>query len=164
MELRGNHKLILSSILISSAFILNIIDRSLFSFTPMIRVGLANIPVIISIEILGFKNSFIIVIFKIMLNSMLYAGINLVIAGLAASGGFLSFFTMWILRKKMNFSIIPVSMWGGMSSTFAQVTFLTFVLNTEFFSLFKSLIIFGIINGILTGIASFFVLKQLHKL
>ena len=160
---KGNIKsLLYATILLSISLILSYIEN-LFPFIIGglgIRVGLANLVTIIGLKTLDIKVSFIINILRIGIIGILFASVIRVI--LSISGFLLSFLVMVIMLKKLNFSIIITSIFGGIAHNFAQILCVSLLLkNMRVFILIPFYIVVGTIAGAVIGVLSDIIYKKI---
>ncbi len=134
-----------------------------FSFgIPGIKLGLANIVVLISIYTLGPKYGLFINIARICLSALMFG--NTFSALYALSGGLLSLAVMLLTKKAGVFSVIGVSMAGGVFHNLGQLMVAVAVMQTvKIMYYFPVLLISGMITGILTGFIAALVLRALRQ-
>lgn len=148
-------RLALSAILAALAMILSYIEALIPMPVPIpgIKLGLANLIVIIAIYRLGFKYAFIINCVRILTAGLLFTGLFGVIYSFA--GGLLSIIVMYVLHKTGLFSIVGISMAGGVAHNLGQLAAACFIMsNIKLMSYFSVLLFSGMISGILIGIAA----------
>ena len=133
-----------------------------FSFgIPGIKLGLANIVVLISIYTLGAKYGLFINIARIALSALLFGNAFSVLY--AISGGLISLAVMLIAKKTDLFSVIGVSMAGGVFHNLGQLLVAALVMQTGKIMLyFPVLLISGMITGILNGFIATLALRALR--
>lgn len=104
-----------SAILIALAMIFSYVEVLIpFHFgIPGIKLGLANLVVVMAIYILKPAQTLVISIARIVLVSFLFGSMSSMLYSLA--GGVLSFLVMLLLRKNKGFSVMGVSIAGGVS-------------------------------------------------
>lgn len=128
---------------------------------PGLKLGLGNIVVLICIYIINSKYAFFVMLIKVILSTILFASPSMLIYSL--SGGILSYVFM-IIMKKYSFSIITVSIGGGVSHNIGQLGAAFFVLNSINLMYYAPLLILcGIITGALVGIVSNTIINRIHK-
>jgi len=133
---------------------------------PGIKLGLANIVIVMALYTLGPKYAAIINLVRICLSALMFGSIYSMVYAL--SGGIISFLIMLILKsikKEGNnvFSIIGVSMAGGVFHNFGQLLASAVVLQTvKILYYFPVLTIAGLITGIVTGFISSLALKNIR--
>ncbi|MBR5517193.1 MAG: Gx transporter family protein [Firmicutes bacterium] len=158
-------KLALSAILASMAMILSYIE-ALFPLpvpVPGIKLGLANLVILIAIYRLGFKYAFAINCVRIFTTGLLFTGLFGALYSFA--GGVLSIIVMYILYKTGWFSMIGVSMAGGVAHNLGQlITACIIMSNLKLMSYFAILLFAGMGSGILMGIVAYFVYGKLPHL
>ena len=135
-----------------------------FSFgIPGIKLGLANIVVLISIYSLGAKYGLVINLARIALSALLFGNAFSVLYAL--SGGLVSLAVMLLAKKAGVFSVIGVSMAGGVFHNLGQLLIAALVMQTgKIMFYFPVLLISGMITGILTGFIATLVLRALKYL
>lgn len=127
---------------------------------PGIKLGLANLVIVIALYSLDLKHAFAINITRILVVGIVITGIFAMLYSLA--GGILSLFTMGLLKKTDKFSIVGVSMAGGVMHNVGQLIIAAImVTDLKMFLYFPVLLAAGLITGILIGIASHILLKSL---
>lgn len=129
---------------------------------PGVKLGLANLVIIIALYEMNFRYAFAINAVRIVIAGLLFGGIFGMIY--SAAGGLLSIITMWALKKTGLFSIIGVSMAGGLAHNLGQLLVAAFLVsNLKMFIYFPVLMFSGIGSGILIGIVSYIIDGKLPK-
>lgn len=122
---------------------------------PGIKLGLANLLIIIALYGLKWKYALTINVVRIVLSGLLFSGVFGVIYSL--SGGLLSFLVMVLLKKSGKFSIVGVSMAGGVFHNLGQITVAAqLVSNAKIFYYFPVLLFSGIATGIIIGFFAYY--------
>lgn len=122
---------------------------------PGIKLGLANLLIIIALYGLEWKYALAINLVRITLSGLLFSGVFGVVYSL--SGGLLSFFVMAILKKTNKFSIVGVSMAGGVFHNLGQILVAAkLVSNIKIFYYFPVLLFSGMATGILIGFFAYY--------
>ena len=104
----------------------------------------------------------LISVVRIFLISITFGSMAALLYSLA--GGLLSFAVMLILSKIKGFSVIGVSVAGGVSHNLGQLIVAALVVeNMNLFFYFPVLILAGVITGLLIGIAVKAVLPAIQK-
>ena len=129
---------------------------------PGVKLGLANLVIIIALYEMNFRYAFAINAIRIVIAGLLFGGLFGVMY--SAAGGLLSIVTMWALKKTGLFSMIGVSMAGGFSHNLGQlIVAALLVSNFKMFVYFPVLVFSGIASGILIGVVSFIIDGKLPK-
>lgn len=129
---------------------------------PGVKMGLANIVVVVALYRLGIKYAFTINIIRIFLAGFLFSGVFGILYSLA--GGLLSFVVMIAVKQCRVFSIVGVSLAGGVAHNLGQLlTAAALVENIKVFVYFPVLVFSGLIFGILIGIVAGLVTDRLEK-
>lgn len=138
--------------LIALAFIFSYIEW-LFPFSigiPGVKLGLANIVVLVALYTMGVKEAFIISCVRIILVGFTFGNMFALLYSLA--GGVLSWLIMSIMKQIKSFSTIGVSIAGGITHNIGQIIVAAIVLETtSIIGYLPILLIVGTITGLLTG-------------
>lgn len=130
---------------------------------PGIKLGLANLLVVVAMYKIGEKEAFAISIVRIILSGFLFANLFSIIYSLA--GGILSFFVMWLLKKQGSFSVFGVSMAGGVSHNVGQILIAMYVVETFSVAYYiPVLLVAGLLTGFVIGVGAREILKRLNSL
>ena len=148
-------RLALSAILAAMAMIFSYIEALIPLPVPIpgIKLGLANLVIVIAIYRLGFKYAFIINCVRILITGLLFTGLFGAIYSFA--GGVLSIVVMYLLYRTGLFSMVGVSMAGGVFHNLGQLLVACLIMsNFKLMSYFAVLLFSGLISGILIGIVA----------
>ncbi|MBQ6994092.1 MAG: Gx transporter family protein [Lachnospiraceae bacterium] len=144
-----------TAILIALAMIFSYVEVLIpFHFgIPGIKLGLANLVVVIALYILKPAQVMVISIARIVLVSFLFGNMSSMLYSLA--GGILSFFVMLLLKKIKGFSMLGVSIAGGVSHNVGQLLLAAVVVeNMSVFYYMPVLLVAGVITGMLIGVVA----------
>lgn len=143
----------LYGMLTALAFILSYVE-SLVPVTlgiPGVKLGLANLVVLIALYTLDLKGAFVISVVRIVLSGLTFGGLFSMLYSLA--GGLLSFAVMAILSRKKLLGTVGVSVCGGVAHNIGQLLVAMAVLETEsVWYYFPVLLISGSVAGVLIGL------------
>ncbi len=149
-------------ILTTLAMIFSYID-SLISIpipVPGVRIGISNIAIITVLYIVGVKEAVIVNILRITLTSILFG--NITSFWFSITGGMLSIVIMVLLKKIDTFSMVGVSVAGGVSHNIGQIIAAVLIMETNTILYYLPvLLITGTFTGIIIGIVAAMVLKRL---
>ena len=155
-------KVSLYGILVSLAFIASYIEVLIpFNFhIPGMKLGLANIAVLIALYTGGTKAGITVSIIRIILVGLTFGNPYSAIYGL--SGGVMSLAVMIALKKTDFFGVMGVSMAGGVAHNLGQLLCAMILLKLPaVFTYLSYLILVGTVTGALIGIIDEEVLKRL---
>lgn len=130
---------------------------------PGVKLGLANIVIVFALYFKNGKTAFLVSLLRIALVSFLFANLAALLYSLA--GGLVSLGVMCLLKKSGKFSILGVSIAGGVFHNIGQLLMAMVVLET--FSLggyLPVLLISGTVTGILIGWLAGECLKRIKRL
>lgn len=120
---------------------------------PGVKLGLPNLAVVFLLYTYGGKEALSVNILRIFLTGFLFGNMYSIIYAIA--GALSSFFVMAVLKKTGMFSIIGVSIGGGIFHNIGQIPVAIFVVETYapiFYLPF--LLIAGVVTGFLIGVIS----------
>lgn len=128
---------------------------------PGVKLGLANLIAMVSIYILGFRPALIISMVRIVLVSISFGNVNMMMYSIV--GALLSLICMYFIKSTKLFSMVGVSVFGGITHNIGQILVAYFVLRTVgVFGYLPILIISGIVTGTLIGLLTGLVLKRIE--
>ena len=146
------------SILLSLSIVLSIVESLVPVFNgiiPGLKIGLANIAIMIALYAYGIKEAIFVSIARIFIVGMLRTGLFNITFFFSISGAILSLIAMFIFKKINIFSIIGVSIIGSIFHTIGQIIVaILFVQNMNILYYLPALLICAIITGVLTGYIS----------
>lgn len=157
------HKVAYAAILAALAMIFSYIEAIIpFSIgIPGVKLGIANLVVLVALYKLNFKFAFLINLIRIFAVGFLFTGAFGILYSLA--GGLLSLFVMVIVKNAKIFSVVGVSLAGGVAHNLGQLITATLIVsNIKLFVYFPVLIFSGLISGIIIGIVAGLILMKLE--
>lgn len=120
---------------------------------PGVKLGLANVIVILAMYYMDTKGAFFISLIRVLLSGLLFAGMAGLLYSLA--GAMLSFLVMALLKKTGKCSIIGVSLAGGVFHNVGQIIVAAMVVeNVRMAYYLPFLLVSGVVTGILIGIVA----------
>lgn len=129
---------------------------------PGVKLGLANLVIIIALYEMNFRYALVINLIRILISGLLFSGMFGALYSLA--GGLLSLAVMWALKKTNLFSMVGVSMAGGVAHNMGQLLVAAAVVsNLRMFLYFPILMFSGLITGILMGISAYIIDEKVPK-
>ena len=130
---------------------------------PGIKLGLSNGVLIFAIYMLNIPTAFLLMVLKVVLASMMYAGFGALPYSLA--GGVLSLVAMALLSRVQGMHPVTVSMLGGVMHNVGQVGMAMLILRTPRLMYYMAiLMLVGLATGALTGICAHQVMKHWKKI
>ena len=134
-----------------------------FSFgVPGMKLGIANLVIVVSLHLLPTYQVFFIQLIRIVLISFLFGNMSMMMYSLA--GGILSFLVMRFVKKTGIFSIIGVSICGGVSHNVGQLIMAGLAVQTiKIIYYFPMLLIGGLITGCLIGMLAQRILERIKS-
>lgn len=130
---------------------------------PGVKLGLANLIIVVALYKMRLSEAYLLSVVRVLLAGFIFGNYFSIIYSLA--GGILSLTVMALLRKKGGFSVIGVSIAGGVFHNIGQLIVASVIVET--FSVMyyvPVLLIAGLVTGLLIGIASDGMLKRLANL
>ncbi len=127
---------------------------------PGVKLGLANIVVVLMLYCTGAKSALAVSVLRILLSGFLFGNMFSILYSLA--GGLASFLCMVLLKRSGRFRIISVSAAGGVTHNLGQIAVAAAVVeNRSLFYYYPVLFIAGTLTGIVIGIAAQEILLRL---
>ena len=149
---------ILASLALIFSYIEFLIPISLGA--PGIKLGIANIVILVAIYKLGWKYALPVNIVRVALAALLFGSVFSALYSLA--GALLSFLVMSLLKKTDKFSIVGVSMAGGVAHNIGQLIVACLAMETtDVLYYYPVLLISGLITGIGIGILGTMIINRL---
>ena len=120
---------------------------------PGMKLGLANIVVVIALFLFDVKTAVVVSILRIILIAMTFGNMSMMFYSIA--GASLSLLSMIAISKIKSFSLISVSIVGGIMHNVGQIICAAFVVRTNgVFTYLPVLIIAGLVSGAVIGIVA----------
>lgn len=130
---------------------------------PGVKLGLANLIIVLALYKMGVREAFLLSVVRVLLSGFLFGNYFSILYSLA--GGLLSLAVMTLVKKDSGFSVMGVSIAGGVFHNVGQL--ITAMLVVETFSVIyyiPVLLIAGMLTGLLIGIVVNEMLKRLVNL
>ena len=159
-----NKRIAYFGLLIALAFIFSYIESLIpINFgVPGIKLGLANLVVMVTLYVFGIGEAAVISLIRILLAGITFGNMAAMIYSLA--GGVLSLAVMIIARKTDKFSPTGVSVLGGVFHNVGQIIVAIIVLETTRLVYYLPvLMVSGIVAGIIIGLLTAEIIKRLPK-
>ncbi len=130
---------------------------------PGIKLGLANLAVMVTLYTISARAAFTLSLVRILLTGFTFANLSMMIYSLA--GGMLSLIIMILVKRSNLFSVTGVSVLGGVFHNLGQIIAAALVVETAGLLYYLPvLILSGTISGVLIGILSSILIQRLTKL
>lgn len=151
----GVYRMTLSAILVTIALIFSYLESIIPLPIPVpgIKLGFANIAIVVALYKLGGKSAFVINIVRIILAGLLFTGFSAMLYAL--TGGIISVIVMIALKNMNIFSTFGVSVGGASAHIIGQILLAAFVIqNSSILMLLPILLISAVLSGIIIGFIS----------
>ncbi len=140
-------------VLTSVALILSYLERLLPPIVPVpgVKLGLANLAVLTAMYLLSNKSGLYLSIIKCTAVAILFGGLSSFMY--STMGALFSYTFMYLFRKMRVFTVVGVSIIGGVMHNLGQITMAIIIIgNIKLLYYFPILIISGIISGVAIGL------------
>lgn len=160
-----NEKILILAAYSIMAVLFFILESVIPKPVPFLRIGLANVFILLILVQLDFVSALVVTVAKVLLGN-LFSGLfftPLMIFSLV--GSLVSLLTMWsVYRSRVPFSLIGVSISGAVVHLFTQLVlgYFLFIHTPKIFSLIPLLIIIGLVNGLITGILAIVLYRNIR--
>jgi heptaprenyl diphosphate synthase len=129
---------------------------------PGIKLGIANMAIIVVLFIIGISEAVIVDILRVVLTAALFGNFNSFMFSI--SGAVLSILVMSLLKKTDKFSEVGISVAGGVMHNVGQTIAAVFIMQTSAIAFYLPvLMISGIVTGIIIGIVASVIIKSVVK-
>ena len=121
---------------------------------PFMRLGLANIVILLLLLANDLKSAIIVTFAKTIIGGFFSGALISPTTILSLSGGAFAILIMYLaMKSRIPFSVIGISICGAVAHNLTQIVLVRFILikSSTIFYLTPILIIFGITTGIFTG-------------
>ncbi len=146
------------------AMILSYIESLIpFGFgIPGIKLGLPNLVVVLLLYQYGGKDAMLVNLTRIVLTGFLFSNLYTILYSFA--GALFSFGVMFLVQKTNRFSVVGISILGGVFHNLGQLICAMLVVETFFAAFYLPyLLIAGTITGFVIGIVSSYLLPYFTK-
>ena len=128
---------------------------------PGIKLGLANIVTLILLRRSSLRDTFLVVLARILLSSFFYSQAIRLLYSLL--GGLLSLLIMYLLNRLLKAHLLYLtSIFGGISHNLGQIIAACLSTSSLFpLSYLPFLLLSGILTGLFTGLCAHFALKYI---
>ena len=154
----------LDGILVALAMLFSYIETFIpFNFgVPGIKLGLANLVVLLGLTFLPAVDVLLISVVRIVLSSLLFG--NVMSLWYSLAGGLLSFLCMWLLTRREGYSIIGISMAGGVMHNVGQIITAAIIVKTLQLTWYLPvLLVAGLVTGAIIGTVARLLMPRVQK-
>ena len=164
---KKTRKIALLGVLTSVALVLSYLEVMLppiSTAVPGIKMGLPNIIIIFVLYKFGLKEAVTVSLIRVFIVALIFGG-NIMTLSYSVVGAVLSLALMTLFKKLNLFSIVGVSIIGGISHNLGQILVAIFLFDTIQIGYYMIVLsITGTIAGVVIGIISSILVKKLEKL
>ena len=160
MNLSSNNKIIKLAFFTAFAVTVYVLESFIPKPLPFMRLGLANIVILLLLFSDDYSSAFIVAISKTIIGGFFSGAIFSPSTILSISGSIVALSLMILfIRSKFGFSIIGISIIGAVSHNLTQILVVRFLLIKEnsIFYLTPVLVIMGIVTGIIIGYLTYLI-------
>lgn len=154
----------LFGIMVALAFTFSYLESLIpFNFgIPGVKLGLANLVVVVALYTMKPSEAFFIAVIRIILAGLTFG--NAYSLAYSLCGGMLSFAVM-LLAKRTKLSTVGVSMLGGVCHNIGQIIVAAIVMQTIQIAYYLPvLLVAGLLTGLLLGILSKLIVDRVKKI
>ena len=172
-------RLTFMAVMLAVSVVLNIVERTTMQALTQpiavllgpvvgaggIRIGLANVVVMLLLYTYGTKDSFVLLLLRIMIVGQLAIGLFSVPFWTSLVGGILAFLLMILFKSLKGFSIISVSIMGAVGHVIGQIIVAILFFETiGIIAYMPFMLLIAIPAGIFTGRLTAVLLKTLKPI
>lgn len=132
-----------------------------FAGIPGMKLGLANLAVLFILEKYTWKEAALVSVIRIFIIGFMFGNLFSILYSLA--GAALSLTVMTVMKKKSDFSILGISVAGGVSHNIGQLVIAMLILHSSSVFLYApALLVAGVAAGIVIGGLTSEILKRVR--
>ena len=132
-----------------------------FAGIPGMKLGLANLAVLFILEKYSWKEAVLVSTVRILVIGFLFGNMFSILYSLA--GAALSLTVMTLMKKFSGFSILGISVAGGVSHNIGQLIVASLIVeNTSLLYYAPALLISGVVTGLLIGLLAGEITKRIR--
>lgn len=158
-------KIVLSGLFLALALIVSLIESlipPLIPVLPYAKIGLGNIILLACFLTVGVAEGYIVLALRCLLNAVFAANMAMMIWSLPSA--LVAYTVMILLYKTKKFSVLGVSVAGGMLHNFVQICVASIVVGQSVFAYLPYMLLAGGLAGICTGLLCFAALKVVERI
>ena len=130
---------------------------------PGIKLGLANLSIVLALEEFGERKALLIDLLKVVLTGFLFGTMSTILYALC--GAMVSLLIMILLRKTGIFSVVGISIGGGIFHNLAQLLLAGIIIESySVVSYIPFLLISGVVTGAMIGIVANVLLPYIDRI
>lgn len=146
-------RLVIISMLTTMAIVLSILESFIPVFIPGVKLGLANVIILVMLYEFKSYETLLVNIIRILLVGLLRGTLLTPTFLMSLSGGMLSFLIMFLFSRIKVFSIIGVSVLGSVFHCVGQILIAIILLSTDAVIYYLPFIaILSLATGVLSGL------------
>ena len=135
----------------------------IWSSVPGIKLGLANVLIIFVLFKCGIKDAAMVSFVRLVMSSLLFGSVMTL--AYSASGAVLSLAVMYLLKKSGLFSMVGVSIGGGVFHNLGQILMAILILGTREIGYYMIILtVTGTLSGIFIGICGAMMIKYIKRI
>ena len=154
-------RLAVIAMLMAMAIVLSILESFIPVFIPGVKLGLANVIILIMLYEFKIKEAFLVDLLRILAVGILRGTLMSPTFVMSLSGGMLSFLVMLLFSRIKIFSVIGVSVLGSISHCIGQIIAAMILLSSQAVVYYLPFImLLSCVTGVLSGIITKIYLKR----
>lgn len=164
MNSKKGKNVALFGMMVALAFTFSYLESLIpFNFgIPGVKLGLANLVVVVALYTMKPTEAFFIAVIRIFLAGLTFG--NAYSIAYSLCGGVLSFVVM-LLAKRTKLSIIGVSMLGGICHNIGQIIVAAIIMDTVRIAYYLPvLLVAGMLTGLLIGVITKLIVDRISKI
>lgn len=152
---------IIIAMLTAMAMALSILESFIPMLIPGVKIGLANVIILIMLYEFKIREAFLVDLFRIFLAALLRGTLFSPTFLMSLTGGMCSFFVMLLLSRIKSITPIFVGVLGSISHVFGQIIMAIIIIERlEIIYYLPFIALLSILTGILSGLAAKVYLKK----
>ena len=154
-------RLAILSLLLSVAIVLSYLESLIPMFIPGVKLGLANVVILIMLYEFKFYEALLIDLLRIFIVSLIIGSFLNPVFFMSLTGGMLSYLVMLIFSRIKLFSVVGTSILGAISHSLGQIIIASILVSSDLVLYYLPFILLlSIASGILSGFIARLYLKR----
>lgn len=158
--------LVRTALFCAVALVLSLVERwiePLFAFMPGVKIGIANIAVLVALILDGAVSGITVMLIKCLFGAIFSANVTSLFFSLSA--GIVSFTVQFLILKfsKNRIGIVALSVIGALAHNLTQIFVASLLVQTNLILILLFLLPAGFVAGVFTGFAGYYTIKGLPE-
>lgn len=161
MKRIDTRKIARSALLLAASLIISLIENALPPLVPVLpyaKLGLSNVVLLACFLTVGFKEGFLVLILRCLLNAVFSGNYSALLWSVPAA--LASYILMAFMIRLKIFSVAATSAAGGMTHNLTQILVAAVIIGDSVFLYLPYMLVIGFAAGLFTGVCCHFCIQS----